>query len=61
MLAPAVSGMSCPGRCDDAVARRVARYREPVEKAWPGYLEGRRTLSEAARELLGSLPPEERR
>jgi hypothetical protein len=36
-----------------------SRYRAPIEKAWPAYLDGTRTLSQAARELLGSLPPQQ--
>jgi hypothetical protein len=34
-----------------------ARYREAVEKAWAPYLDGRRALPEAARELMRALGP----
>jgi hypothetical protein len=37
-----------------------ARFREAVEKVWPAYLEGESTLWQAAREVLQSLPSEER-
>jgi hypothetical protein len=34
---------------------RWGRYREAIEKTWPGYLDGRRTLSDAATELVRAL------
>jgi hypothetical protein len=37
-----------------------ARYREALESTWPAYLDGKRTLSEAAGDLIQALPEPEK-
>jgi hypothetical protein len=32
-------------------------YRDPIKNTWPAYLEGRRTLSQAAADLVAAIPP----
>ena len=41
-------------------SKEWGRYRQAIESTWPAYLDGKRTLPEAAADLLQAIPEEEK-